>query len=130
MNYDSNRNIAFQILCSVDPKLLRLTSHDDHIYQLFRDTFPNMKIDKIQEDELKSLEAKKKWRPFCEQFKEAVEDYNFGTLIRLDCTEDYSEQNSILTTRIQFYAIELARNKEGLNDGLRKQYKSKKTDKE
>lgn len=68
-----------------------------------------------------------KWRPFSEQFKELVEDYNIGTLLRADCEGDYSEENSILTTRIQFYAIELARNKEGFNDGIRQQYKPKQT---
>lgn len=115
----------FQILCSVDPKLLRLTPHDDMIYKTFRETFPDMKVDKIREEELKSNEQKEKWRPFCQQFKDIVEDYSFGTLMRADCTGEYSEENSILTTRIQFYAIELARNKEGLNDIVRKTYKPK-----
>ena len=71
-----------------------------------------------------------KWRPFCEQFKGVVEDHSFGTLLRADCEGDYSEENSILTTRIQFYAIELARNREGYNDGIRKKYKPKRTTEE
>lgn len=87
-------------------------------------------MDKINEDELKSSEGKMKWRPFCEQFKGVVEDYSFGTLLRADCEGDYSEENSILTTRIQFYAIELARNREGYNDGIRKKYKPKQTTEE
>ncbi|EZA48086.1 hypothetical protein X777_14195, partial [Ooceraea biroi] len=119
--------VYFNILCSVDPKLLRLTPHDEQIRKAFRDVFPNMKVDKIDEDELKSPEGKAKWRSFCEQFKDIVEDYSFGTLLRADCTEDYSEKNSILTTRIQFYAIELARNREGLNDGIRGKYKPRRT---
>lgn len=85
-----------------------------------------MKIENINEDELKSPTEKTKWRPFCEQFKDLVEDYNFGTLLRADCTENYSEKNSILITRIQFYAIELARNREGFNDGVRKKFKPSK----
>ncbi|XP_014478970.1 PREDICTED: protein PBDC1 [Dinoponera quadriceps] len=117
--------VYFNILCSVDPKLLRLTPHDDLIYKTFRETFPDMKVDKINEEELKSHEQKEKWRPFCQQFKDTVEDYSFGTLMRADCTGEYSEENSILTTRIQFYAVELARNKEGLNDIVRKTYKPK-----
>ncbi|KAI4489825.1 PREDICTED: protein PBDC1 isoform X1 [Polistes canadensis] len=115
--------VYFNILCSVDPKLLRLTPHDDQIYKTFRETFPNLKVDKIIEDDFKSEEEKQKWRPFCEQFKGTVEDYNFGTLLRADCEGEYSEKNSILTSRIQFYAIELARNREGLNDGIRSKYK-------
>ncbi|EFN65359.1 UPF0368 protein Cxorf26 [Camponotus floridanus] len=115
-----------QILCSVDPKILKLTPHDKDIYKAFRENFPNMKVDKIDEDEFKSPQEKEKWRPFCEQFKDLVEDYSFGTLLRADCTQDYTEKNSILTTRIQFYAIELARNREGFNDGVRKKFKSSK----
>ncbi|EFN79732.1 protein PBDC1 [Harpegnathos saltator] len=121
--------VYFNILCSVDPKLLRLTPHDDIIYKTFRETFPDMKVDKISEEDLKSHEQKEKWRPFCQQFKNIVEDYSFGTLMRADCTGEYSEENSILTTRIQFYAIELARNKEGLNDIVRKTYKPKESKK-
>lgn len=118
-----------QILCSVDPKLLKLTPHDDLIYKSFRETFPDMKVDTVDEDHLKSNESKNKWRPFAEQFKEIVEDYSFGTLLRANCNEDYTEENSILTTRIQFYAIELARNKEGFNDGIRGKFKPKPTEK-
>lgn len=75
---------------------------------------------------MKSPEGKNKWRPFCEQFKDIIEDYSMGTLLRADCTDEYSEQNSILATRIQFYAIELARNREGLNDLIRQKFKPKK----
>ncbi|XP_025026491.1 protein PBDC1, partial [Python bivittatus] len=56
-----------------------------------------------------------KWRPFCLQFEGAVEDFNFGTLLRLDCRRGYSEENTVLVPRIQFLAIEIARNREGCN---------------
>ncbi|XP_044598466.1 protein PBDC1 [Cotesia glomerata] len=118
--------IYFNILCSVDPKLLKLTPHDDLIYKSFREVFPNLSIAKLSEDEMKSPEGKNKWRPFCEQFKDIIEDYSMGTLLRADCTDEYREQNSILVTRIQFYAIELARNREGLNDLIRQKFKPKK----
>lgn len=71
-----------------------------------------------------------KWRPFCEKFKTTVEDYSFGTLIRIDSDGEYSEENSMLTTRIQFYAIELSRNREGCNDGVRIKYKPSKKKKQ
>ncbi|XP_015597698.1 protein PBDC1 [Cephus cinctus] len=121
--------IYFNILCSVDPKLLRLTPHDDQIYKHFREVFPDLKVDHIDENELKSPESKNKWRPFCEQYKDIVEDYSFGTLLRLDCRGEYLEQNSILVSRIQFYAIELARNREGLNDAIREKFKPRRTTK-
>lgn len=88
-----------------------------------------MKVDKLNEDELKSAEGKQTWRPFCEKFKETVEDYSFGTLVRADCNDEYSQENSILLTRIQFYAIELARNREGFNDQIRQKFKPKKLEK-
>jgi hypothetical protein len=47
-----------QILCSVDPKLLKLTPHDDNIYKTFREEFPDLKVDLLDEDGLKSFEAK------------------------------------------------------------------------
>ncbi|XP_043288112.1 protein PBDC1 [Venturia canescens] len=121
--------IYFNILCSVDPKLLRLTPHDDQIYKTFREFFPDLKVDVIVEDELKSAAGKQKWRPYCEQFKSVVEDYSFGTLLRADCKGEYSEDNSILTTRIQFYAIEIARNREGFNDAIRDLYTPRKNTK-
>ena len=35
-----------------------------------------------------------KWRAFIEQFKDKVEDYNYGTLLRLDCNKGYTQENS------------------------------------
>uniref|UniRef100_R4G8C4 Polysaccharide biosynthesis domain-containing protein n=1 Tax=Rhodnius prolixus TaxID=13249 RepID=R4G8C4_RHOPR len=120
--------IYFNILCSVDPRSLRLTPRDDKIYSTFRQEFPNLDVRVLIEDELKSADGKK-WREFCEQFKEEVEDYSFGTLIRTDVSEDYSEKNSILVTRIQFFAIEIARNREGHNDAIRTKFKPSRTKK-
>lgn len=114
--------LSLQILCSVDPKYLRLTPIDELIYKAFREEFPKLDVKIINEDELKSKESKEKWRPFCEKFKNCVEDYSYGTLLRADASRGYDENNSILVTRIQFYAIELARNWEGVNDSIRKRF--------
>lgn len=121
--------VYFNIICSVDPKILRLTTHDDVIYKTFREHFPDLKVDLLIEDEMKSPEGKVKWREYCEKFKDVVEDYNFGTLLRLNTRGEYSEENTMLSTRIQFYAIELARNKEGLNDSIRDNFKPSRTKK-
>lgn len=95
---------------------------DSTIYKMFREVFPDLNVRTINENELKSEESKAKWRPFCEQFKNCVEDYSYGTLLRADASKGYDEDNSILVTRIQFYAIELARNFEGVNDDIRKKF--------
>ena len=55
---------------------------------------------------------------WCEQYKERVQDYNFGTLLKLDQTDDYTEKNSCFALRVQFLAIEIARNKEGKNQKI------------
>ena len=101
-----------QILCSVDPKQIpRLSPCDDDIYAKFRERFPDLKVGSLKEADLKSEGAKKAWREFCEGFKH-VDDYSFAQLLRLDAEKDYSEENSIIATKIQFYAVELARNRE------------------
>lgn len=69
-------------------------------------------------EELKSESAKEKWRPFCLKFEGIVEDYNYGTLLRLDCSQGYTEENTIFAPRIQFFAIEIARNREGYNKAV------------
>ncbi|KAJ1521573.1 hypothetical protein ONE63_003228 [Megalurothrips usitatus] len=118
--------IYFNLLSSVDPKLLRLTPQDDAIYKAFRSKFPDLKVDVINETEIKSPEGKEMWRPFCEQFKDEVEDYSFGTLVRLDSSDEFSQENTTLVPRIQFYAIEIARNREGCNDLIREKFRNKK----
>lgn len=107
----------------MDPKILRLTPNDDVIYLHFRQDFPDLNVDSIDENDLKSPAGKAKWRPFCEKFKHLVEDYSFGTLMRADAKEEYSDKNTLLVPRIQFYAIEIARNREGVNDSIRKHFK-------
>lgn len=47
-----------------------------------------------------------------------VSDYNFGTLIRTDASDEYTQFNTTFVTRMQFYAYEIARNRRGLNDWI------------
>ncbi|XP_039260013.1 protein PBDC1-like [Styela clava] len=107
--------VFFNLITSVDPSHLRLCRQDDDIYKKFRDHFPDFIIDKIAEEEMKSPAAKEKWRNFCTEFKGVIQDFNFGTMLRLDCNGIYDSVNSIFVTRIQFLAIEIARNREGFN---------------
>ncbi|NWV18502.1 PBDC1 protein, partial [Origma solitaria] len=134
-------HLPMQLISSVDPKFLNLTKVDDRIYEEFRKTFRDLRIDVLDPEELKSEPAKEvsaghggippfsrdfggaegvfvpqKWRPFCLGFEGVVEDFNYGTLLRLDSRREYTEENTIFATRIQFFAIEIARNREGCND--------------
>nr|XP_054765427.1 protein PBDC1-like [Lytechinus pictus] len=110
----------FNLVSSVDSTVLKLTKHDDEIFQHFKHDFPDMKIDIIDPEDLKSDKSKAKWRVFCNHFDGTVDNFNYGTLLRLNVSEDYSESNSIFVTRIQFYAFEIARNRAGLNLAVRK----------
>lgn len=107
--------VYMKIIKTVDPAKIKLTNVDDIIYRQWKRLFKDVRIDVLQDDDFKTEDAKNKWRPFCEKFKGKIEDYNFGTLIRRDCSEEYSEENCFVVPRIQFIAIELARNKMGLN---------------
>lgn len=90
--------------------------------------FPDMKVDLLDEErDLKSTEAKNKWRMFIEKF-DKLEDFAFGTLLRTDASKEFNPDNSIFVVRIQFLAIEIARNREGCNNLIRKQFAGQKHD--
>lgn len=112
----------WNLLEKVSPRALKLTKLDDEIYEHTMSAFPefneenHVHLVKLDEDWLKSDIGKKKWREFCQVYEKKVKDYNFGSLIRTDARKEYGETNTIFVTRIQFYAIEIARNRLGLND--------------
>jgi hypothetical protein len=88
---------------------------DDEIYEDFRKNFPDLDIRRLNEEDFKSEPAKKKWREFMMPYEKRVNDYNFGSLLRIDTTGDYTEENTMFAMRMQFLCIEIARNREGLN---------------
>lgn len=118
---------SLQLICSVDPRLLKLTPFDDQIYQTFREDFPDFDVGKVDENELKNPASKTKWRTFIEKFNK-LEDFSYGTLMRADATQDFGPHNSVLVVRVQFWAIEIARNREGYNDKIRYTYKPQVTE--
>lgn len=109
----------WNLISKIKASSFKLTQHDDDIYETLLEDFPEFKdkekVAVINEDEMKSAAGKARWRTFCEKFKE-IDDYNFGTLLRTRADGEYSQENTIFAVRIQFYAIEIARNRLGLND--------------
>ncbi|ODV84978.1 hypothetical protein CANARDRAFT_28710 [[Candida] arabinofermentans NRRL YB-2248] len=97
-----------------------LTKYDDEIFEQLINDFPEFAIPanvaKINEDDMKSGLGKERWRAFMKKFETLIDDYNFGTLLRDDSATEYTEHGTIFAVRMQFYAIEIARNKYGLND--------------
>ena len=120
--------VYFNLLCSVEPSRLKLTGNkdrDDEIYKDFKESFPDLNVAKFTEQDLKNDAAKTAWRTFSERYKD-VEDYSLGCLLRLDSADDYTEENTVLAIKIQFFAIEIVRNRDGCNDALRSNFKPKK----
>lgn len=108
----------FKLLQAVDPRKVKLTRLDDEIYNHFRSEFPDLDLKELKvNQDFKSEAAKEKWRQFLLKY-EKVADYNFGTLLRIKYDDDYTEENSFFVTRMQFYAIEIARNREGVQFGI------------
>ncbi|GAA5826084.1 hypothetical protein JCM3770_000981 [Rhodotorula araucariae] len=115
--------VYFGLITKIKPsELKRLTKWDDEIVEAFLKAFPEYddadKLRLLSEDEIKSPGGKRRWREFMMPFADKIDEYNFGTLIRLDCTQDYTQANSMFGYRLQFYALEILRNRKGLNDAV------------
>ena len=112
----------WNLLTKVKGSKLRLTKHDDEIYNTFMEHFPEYKdierLRKFSEEELKSKTGKERWRKYIALFEKTIEDYNFGTLLRTDADAEYGQHTTIFVVRIQFYAFKIARNRHGLNDWI------------
>ena len=94
---------------------------DGAIYTHFRTVFPSLNVSLLSDATLKSASAKLQWRQFCTSYDNhpSLKDFNFGTLLRLDARRDYSEDNVTIVPKIQWLAIEIARNREGKNDHIK-----------
>ncbi|XP_017001896.1 protein PBDC1 [Drosophila takahashii] len=114
--------VHFNLITSIHPSQLKLTPYDDQIYATFRQDFPDLQVGRLTDDILKSATEKLRWRQFAEKFNK-MDDYSYGTLMRADASKEFSPDNSIFVFRVQFLAIEIARNREGLNDEVYKTYK-------
>ncbi|GIY53745.1 protein PBDC1 [Caerostris extrusa] len=119
----------YNLITSIPPQQLKLSPHDDRIYDAFIGQFPSFKLDKLEIESLKSEEkanrfliltfqfissiyyfpnfkldkleieseeSKRKWRKFSEEFVSIVDDATFGTLVRIDSSKEYNEENTIL----------------------------------
>ena len=69
---------------------------DEELYQGFRELFPEMNVEVIDEDHMKSPAEKEKWRPFLMSFEKRLEQFNFATLLRLNAKLEYDPDNTII----------------------------------
>ena len=120
----------WSILEKMPGSKLRLTRMDDEILEHFRKDFPEFDpAETINEDEVKSKEGKERWRNFMMMYEKGdkkIEDFNFGTLLRKSPKTEYGNEETMFAVRMQFYAIEIARNKAGLNDWIYEEAQKKK----
>ncbi|KAI8937804.1 hypothetical protein NX059_005501 [Plenodomus lindquistii] len=109
----------WNILEKIRGSTLRLTKFDDEIYAHLKKDFPEFDASAtLNEDEMKSKTGKERWRNFINEYEKKVEDYNFGAMVRASPKTEYTQEGTIFAVRMQFYAIEIARNREGLNDWI------------
>ncbi|KAK1762972.1 putative polysaccharide biosynthesis protein [Phialemonium atrogriseum] len=112
-------HIYWSVLEKVKGSSLRLTKLDDEIYEHFKRDFPEIDpAETLDEDAMKSPQGKKRWREFMMTYEKKVDEYNFGTMLRSNPKWEYGKEETIFVPRIQFYAIEIARNRNGLNDWI------------
>lgn len=99
-----------------DKKKLKLTPIDSDIYQHFRSIFPSLNISVLSDDFV--TRDHKLWLEFINSYKHNsnINDYQFGTILRKNCSLAADSDNTMLVCRIIFLAIEIARNREGNND--------------
>ncbi|XP_046851240.1 protein PBDC1-like isoform X3 [Xenia sp. Carnegie-2017] len=71
----------FNLISSLDCSDLNFTGHDNEIYEKYKSEMDTIKIDVLNIDELKSSESKEKWRPFCESFKDLMQQKEYLTII-------------------------------------------------
>ncbi|GIZ38958.1 Protein PBDC1 [Cercospora beticola] len=118
----------WSILEKLPGSKLRLTKYDDEILEHFNKEFPDFDLKAtINEDDMKSKEGKEKWRNFINAYEKKIEDYNFGAMVRANPAFEYDEKGTIFAVRMQFYAIEIARNRAGLNDWIYEKAKASKS---
>ncbi|KAG6018350.1 hypothetical protein E4U43_002950 [Claviceps pusilla] len=117
----------WSILEKVKGSSLRLTKMDDEIYDHLKEAFPDFDpAATIDEDDMKSKNGKERWRSFMMAYEKKIDDYNFGTMVRNNAKVEYEENTTVFVPRMQFYAIEIARNKNGLNDWIYEQAQAEK----
>ncbi|KAL2109175.1 hypothetical protein VUR80DRAFT_2863 [Thermomyces stellatus] len=109
---------------------LRLTRCDDEIYEHLKEAFPEFDpAETIDEDKMKSKEGKERWRNFMMKYEKKVPEFNFGTMLRSNPKFEYGKDETIFVPRVQFYAVEIARNRLGLNDWIYEQAQKEREEK-
>lgn len=121
--------VYWNLISKFPASKLKLTKYDEELYQDLIADFPEFLekdyVSHIDENELKNHKNKERWRKFCKKWETKIDDYNFGTLLRISPKNEYDQDGTIFALRLQFYAYEITRNRYGLNDWIAEQNSKK-----
>ncbi|CAG5089709.1 Oidioi.mRNA.OKI2018_I69.PAR.g12318.t1.cds [Oikopleura dioica] len=118
--------VHMKLLLSLGPCKIKFSPLDEKIYESFRKAFPDFDISNVDEDlqdELISGDNKLQWINWMDELKADLKDFDRKSLLRKRPDGDYTSMNTTFCHRAQFLAIEIARNKEGLNQKIADAYK-------
>ena len=110
-----------------DTVLTESREKDDKVYRSFLSNFGSTYrewLANTPESALKNDTQKLRWRAFLLAVAKQIGDRNGEhlpndlTLFRQDCRKGYTRENTYIVPYAQFLCIEIARNLEGLNDGI------------
>ncbi|KAI9680303.1 MAG: hypothetical protein M1829_001189 [Trizodia sp. TS-e1964] len=89
-------SVYWRILGTVRGSELRLTRLDSEILEHLKKDFPDFDAAaSIDEDEMKSKSGKGKWRAFMMAYEDKVDEFNFGTLLRINARDEPGEKTTI-----------------------------------
>jgi hypothetical protein len=91
-------------------------AEDDRLYREFRAAFGAMDVHRTASDMLQDPRTQETWRTFMMAQDGRLKEFNMISLLRIDAALGYDDANTLLVPRVQFLAIEIARNREGVND--------------
>ncbi|KAJ3372827.1 polysaccharide biosynthesis domain containing protein 1 [Allomyces arbusculus] len=96
-----------------------LTKIDQELAKAVRATFPTLDLLMLDVAQFTDEEVKRKWAALAQRYAASLpNDWRELTLLRIRAAQDYTDTNSFVVTRGQFYAIEAARNVEGVNEAF------------
>ncbi|KNE61141.1 hypothetical protein AMAG_06893 [Allomyces macrogynus ATCC 38327] len=96
-----------------------LTKIDQELAKAVRATFPTIDLLTLDVAQFTDEEVKRKWAALAQRYAASLpNDWRELTLLRIRAAQDYTDTNSFVVTRGQFYAIEAARNVEGVNEAF------------
>lgn len=100
---------------------------ESDLYTMFRRFLPDLQVRVLDPDDpFRHFEDKDRWIPLLNRWQQRLPDSTILTMLRIDSHYGYSPENTYLVPKIKFYAIEVARNREGANDRFVKRERARK----